>query len=147
MQITEISYRINNRIYGIYIYIYITLLLFADKPTMTELTNFAETLDITKEIGIHWSTVGTTLLNDIHGVILPAIHQQHLGNVQQINLEIMRRWINGEGMEVCSWRTLIDVLHRHDCKALAEQLEQRLSPQRPGRQLPGDSNLVPDNYI
>ena len=100
------------------------------------------TIDITKRIGVNWRRVGITLLNDTSGEVVSAIHQQCFGNVDDINLEVMKRWINGEGVGDRSWQRLLHVLRCHDCIALAEEIERCLPLQQPGSHMPGKSNLT-----
>ena len=76
------------------------------------------------EIGIQYHAVGTTLLKDDRGVIVPAIVAQNNNNVVFINMDILRRWVQGQGV-TCSWRRLIEVLGL-PCPKLARDIEESL---------------------
>ena len=76
------------------------------------------------EIGTQYHAVGTALLNDESGVIIPAIVSEHNGNVEFINMDILRRWVQGQGV-TCSWRRLIQVLGL-PCPKLATDIEESL---------------------
>ena len=69
--------------------------------------------------------VGTALLNDERGVIVPAIVSEHRGNAEQINMDILSRWIQGKGIDDHSWRGLLGVLRVH-CSGLAKDIEETL---------------------
>ena len=87
------------------------------------------TINVAKLIGVHWETVGITLLHDEFGSIVPAIHRQCHRDLLDTNLEILRRWIGGEGIGEHTWRELLHALKNHDCKALAEEIEKELPNQ------------------
>ena len=94
---------------------------------MMELTRFpgkSRRINIVEEIGNKYDIVGTALLNDCAGTIVPGIETECLKNPRRINMEILRRWIQGEGMEDRSWQGLIDVLRDSGLCALAEDIEE-----------------------
>ena len=70
--------------------------------------------------------VGTALLDDKDGTIIPAIALQYLNNADLINNEILGRWVRGEGMPDRTWRELLSVLKVH-CVSLAESVEEALT--------------------
>ena len=70
--------------------------------------------------------VGTTLLDDEDYTIVPAIAQKHGKDPELINMEILGRWVRGEGMSDRSWRGLLGVLREH-CGALADRVEEVLT--------------------
>ena len=70
--------------------------------------------------------VGTTLLDDKDGTIIPAIAQQYANNTEFINMEILRRWLQGKGIPDCTWRGLLGVLRVH-CVVLAKRIEEVLT--------------------
>ena len=125
------------------IYYVFTLLLkswFTEKPTLPKLINFEtphRTINICKEIGQNWKKVGVLLLNDENGVVVNAIYQQHIGNAENTNFDILQKWINGEGIEDCSWHRLLRVLRMADCTILARELENAFSLQQPANIMPG----------
>ena len=77
-------------------------------------------------IGVKSMMVGTALLEDRDGTIIPAIAQQYVNNSERINMEILRRWIQGKGIPDRTWRGLLGVLRVH-CAALAESVEEALT--------------------
>ena len=60
---------------------------------MTELLSLQGTtrsINIAREIGTDWYEVGTALLNDTTGAIMPEIEETFRGNIRRINLEILQ---------------------------------------------------------
>ena len=60
---------------------------------MTDLINFkgkTRNIIIPREIGVSWRYVGTALLNDTTGAIMPALDQTYRGDTEAINFEILR---------------------------------------------------------
>ena len=99
-----------------------------DRPTMPQLLSFkgkAKRINMAREIGIEWRVVGTVLLDDENGATMPAIAQQFGNNVQDINMEVLSRWLQGKGIDR-TWRALLDAL-REPCRALAESVEEALT--------------------
>ena len=95
---------------------------------MPELLSFqgkTECFNVAQEIGIQWQVVGTILLDDKNGTIMPAIAEQFGNNVQNINTEILRRWVQGKGTD-CTWHVLLDALGG-PCRALAESMQEGLA--------------------
>ena len=109
---------------------------FSDVPTLQELLWF-EPIHIIERIGANALNLGTLLLNDHTGSIMPAIEQQCHGNVAEMNIQIFMRWLRGEGIEDRSWGRLLHVLRNVNCKALAEEIEEILLTHRPASQVPG----------
>ena len=96
-------------------------------PELLALQGKDKTIDIVKEIGVQWRVVGIHLLNDESGATIEAIDEQFRGNVQAINLEILKRWLRGEGLRDCTWRVLLGVLRKANCVELAESVEEALT--------------------
>ena len=95
---------------------------------MPELMSFqgkTECINIPQEIGLQWRVVGTILLDDKTGNIIPAIARENRDNAFDINYEILARWLQGQGIADTSWRGLLGVLKVH-CPALAESIEEAL---------------------
>ena len=102
------------------------------KPTLPQLTAFqgrTQHINIAEGIGVKWMMVGTTLLDDKDGSIIPAIAQQYGNNAELINMEILRRWLQGKGIPDRTWRGLLGVLKVH-CVALAESVEEVLTAEQ-----------------
>ena len=96
---------------------------------MPELTAFqcrGQTINIAEQIGPNWELVGLALLQDRTGSIVSAIEEQHRGKVMKINIEILSRWVQGQGIADLTWRGLLGVLKLH-CKALAESVREGLT--------------------
>ena len=55
-----------------------------------------------------------------------AIEEQHRGNVMKINIEILSRWVQGQGIVDRTWHGLLGVLKLH-CKELAESVQEALT--------------------
>ena len=70
----------------------------------------------------HWG-LGVLLLNDDTGVITQAIVDQYREDTT-INREILKRWIQGQGMPV-KWATLIDVLNDIGLTELAREMKEK----------------------
>ena len=98
-------------------------------PELTALQGRTETINIVRRIGVQWTMVGTTLLDDKDGTIIPAIADQHGNNADRINMDILGRWIRGEGILDHSWRGLLGVLRVHCGEALAQSVEEVLIEQ------------------
>ena len=107
----------------------VVLCLHVDRrPTMPELTDFpgkTGQFNIATEIGIQYYMVGTALLNDKRGTIVPAIVSEHRGNAEQINMDILSHWVQGKGIADRTWRGLLGVLRVH-CPGLAQDIEETL---------------------
>ena len=68
---------------------------------------------------------GVLLLNDETGAEVTAIVTKHHGNAAEINLEILRQWIEGKGKPL-SWDTLISVLNHIGLGTLASDIKDGL---------------------
>lgn len=113
------------------------------KPTMPQLIAFqgkSKHIDIAQEIGDQWQKVGISLLNDENGTIMPAIAQQYNNNIQCINVEVLTRWVRGQGIPDTTWQGLLGVLQVH-CRVLAERIEEVLTEDRAI-----DSPAIPQEY-
>ena len=95
-------------------------------PELTDFPGKVQHLNIATEIGMQYNMVGTGLLNDERGAIVPAIVSEHRGNAEQINMDILSRWMQGKGIADRTWRGLLGVLRVH-CPGLAQDIEETLS--------------------
>ena len=93
---------------------------------LTALQGKTRHIDIVEGIGVKWAKVGTTLLDDRDGTIIPAIAHQHGNNVELINMDILGRWLQGKGIPDRTWHGLLGVLRVH-CVSLAERVEEALT--------------------
>ena len=93
-------------------------------PTMLKLYGLqyeGTRINIVEAIGGQWRTVGIFLLNDKTGTILDGIAREKVYNDEDINRDILRRWLEGRGKHDRTWKGLLDVLKVH-CFALYEQV-------------------------
>ena len=94
-------------------------------PELTDFPGKTRYFNIATEIGIQYYMVGTALLNDERGAIVPTIVSEHRGNAEQINMDILSRWVQGKGIADQTWRGLLGVLRVH-CPGLAQDIEETL---------------------
>lgn len=102
------------------------------KPTMPELIAFegkTKCINIPEKIGLMWITVGTLLLDDRDGDIVPAIENKYRDNALRINSEILAQWVQGRGTVEHTWRGLIGVLRKANCESLAKSIEEAVTHQ------------------
>ena len=72
-------------------------------------------------IGTNYEVFGTLLLNDKWGVKIKTIRAE--AGVRGTNLAILRMWLQGEGEQPATWKTLIQVLKDSELGALAQEIE------------------------
>ena len=95
------------------------------EPFMTTLTRLEggnRKVHIIERIGVDYHNIGTELLNDIHGTIIPTIEKEKLGNIQEIVREIFIKWRKGMGRQPVTWQTLVDVLREVRLHNLADDI-------------------------
>ena len=100
-----------------------------DRPTLPELIDFktgTENMNILKHIGTLYNDLGILLLDDKAGTVTKAIEKQCHHVVYDINLQILRQWIQGEGRQPVQWSTLVDVLKKIKLSVLAKKIEDIL---------------------
>lgn len=98
-------------------------------PKMKELIKFAgveRTINIPEEIGTKYSHFGIFLLEDGFGATIHNIEWQYRYNSEAINIEILRRWLEGKGRKPVEWNTLIEVLKEISKHTLAKDIENGL---------------------
>ena len=64
-----------------------------DTPSMPELLSLqgkTRSINVAREIGTDWYEVGTALLNDTTGAIMPEIEETFQRNIRRINIEILQ---------------------------------------------------------
>lgn len=99
---------------------------------MTELIKFVGQKgrkSIPAEIGDDYFKFGKHLLNDDTGEVVDDITLKCQKCPEQINANILRRWIEGEGKTPVTWATLIEVLKDISHDALAKDIECSLVEQ------------------
>ena len=85
-----------------------------DKPTMNQLillkrTDGGNPVRISERIGAQNIELGTYLLNDNDGAIMPTIEENAKGITETMNRNIFQRWLAGKGVPR-SWKVLVDGL-------------------------------------
>ena len=94
---------------------------------MTALQGRTRDINIVEGIGAEWDMVGTALLDDKDGTIIPAIARDCGYKSECINTEILRRWIKGKGIPDRTWKGLLCVLRNVRCISLADSVKDILT--------------------
>ena len=66
-------------------------------------------------------------MNDQTGAKITAIEQKRLNDAEQINIDILKEWLQGKGKKPVTWQTLVDVLKDTGLSKLAMDIEASLS--------------------
>ena len=91
--------------------------------------------------------VGTALLDDKDGTIIPAIARDCGYKSECINTEILRRWIQGKGIPNRTWKGLLCALRSVRRNTLADDIEEALTEEEatdPPHLHPPDNPPPPD---
>jgi len=104
-------------------------------PTLPQLLKFPcktrsvniTSVNVTAEIGAKYRTFGILLLDDQTGAKITAIEQKHLNDAEQINIDILQEWLQGNGKKPVTWQTLVGVLNDTGLSELAMDIETSLS--------------------
>ena len=92
------------------------------KPTMPLLLSFSGNINIVQQIGTTYTVFGTFLLNDDNQVRVRALARQFGNEANEINMAILREWLQGSGVKPVTWGKLVEVLKK--CRLdLAEKIE------------------------
>ena len=110
---------------------YIKCLLFftelsTDAPTLMDLLAFPGKngdIDIPEQISTKYTHFGIFLLNDRTGARVNAIEMKHREDAQKINLKILQEWLEGNGKQPVTWKTLVDVLCKIGLSELANDIK------------------------
>ena len=70
--------------------------------------------------------LGIMLLNDETGEIIATITNDCQKKALDINHEVLKRWIQGQGRQPVSWDTLVGVLNSIELSELACTIQNRL---------------------
>ena len=100
-----------------------------DTPTLPELINFktqSSSINVMREIGVHYHLLGPVLLKDDNGRVTDAIKDQYHHNATLINQEILKMWLNGTGLQPINWSTLISALEQIELPTLAKTIADNL---------------------
>ena len=82
-----------------------------------------EEVNIVSRIAHKYLQFGILLLNDKQGHIVDAIVHDHR-DAEKITLKILQRWINGEGQQPVSWKTMVKVLQYIGLNELAKEIKE-----------------------
>ena len=97
-----------------------------DRPTLIECVRFRgreRRINIPQEIGIQFYDFSKFLLEDDTGARTRSIAYKHRDDAEQINMEVLRQWINGRGKHPVTWETLTEVLRDSELNTLAGEIE------------------------
>jgi hypothetical protein len=96
-------------------------------PTLPEFINFPTAsgkVNLAQRIGTEYTSFGILLLKDDSGDRTEAIKREHRDRAADINKEIFRVWVRGEGLTPVSWSTLVGVLEDMELNILARDVEK-----------------------
>ena len=94
--------------------------------TLEQLLHFtskARKFNVATEVGIEYSKLGVFLLKDNTGAVVKALENEHMKNAEKINMDILSRWLQGNGAKPVAWSTLTVVLRKIGLCALANDIE------------------------
>ena len=85
-------------------------------------------VSIPVEIATKYVQFGTFLLDDINGSRVKILADKYHSDAEQINIEILREWLNGRGKQPVTWATLVDVLQDIELSTLASNISTSKCP-------------------
>ena len=68
-------------------------------------------ISIPVQIATNYVKFGAFLLDDRDGSRVENMTHKHLNNSEQINTEILQKWLTGSGKKPVEWATLVEVLN------------------------------------
>ena len=83
-------------------------------------TSTNERINIIREIGTKYHSLGTHLLQDKTGARVANISENR--RPEEATREILRQWLEGSGQEPVTWRTLIEALDKAELHRLARDI-------------------------
>ena len=69
-----------------------------------------EKLNIPVQIGTNYYDFCIFLLDDKTGAIVKSLENEYKLDAEQINKEVLHRWLEGKGLKPVAWSTLVAVL-------------------------------------
>ena len=93
-------------------------------------------INIPVEIATKYVQFGTFLLDDGNGLRVKIMAHKHLNDAEEINMEILQKWLSGRGKQPVTWVTLVEVLHDIKLSTLANDIETVICPGRPVSRYP-----------
>ena len=97
----------------------------SDIPNMMELVRFRgkeKRINIPQDISTNYYQFGILLLEDDTGTRVRSIEHRCREDSEQINMDILQQWVNGEGKLPVTWGTLVEVLHDVELTSLARDI-------------------------
>ena len=85
-----------------------------------------EKIRIIKGLAPYWKDLGFILNFDKNGSCLASIEQNCHGNPHNCCREMFQYWLNGNGVQPCSWRKLIELLEDCDQQTLSEEIQKAI---------------------
>ena len=74
------------------------------------------------EVATKYGELGTFLLND-DGLRVRIMALKHLNDAEEINVEVLQKWVTGRGRQPVTWTTLVEVLRDIELSVLAGDIE------------------------
>ena len=93
-----------------------------DPPNLMKLLKFKGSINIPQRIGTKYKQFGIFLLNDPMAARVNAIINERRDKAEEINLEILQKWLEGSGITPVTWGTLADVLDDIGLHTLGEEI-------------------------
>ena len=83
-------------------------------------TSTNERINIIREIGMNYHSLGTHLLQDKTGTHVDTISFNR--RPEEATREILRQWLKGSGQQPVTWRTLTEALDKAELHRLARDI-------------------------
>ena len=100
-------------------------------PSLAELsvlkTGEGKRIRIIKRLSPYWRIVGTVFNFDKTGNQVDIIEGKHRNDPEACCQAILQHWLKGNGVQPCSWRTLIELVEDCDQEVLAEEIQHALT--------------------
>ena len=99
-------------------------------PTLPLLICFpakTSSINIPSQLGISYAMLGPLLLWDDSGARTDALKAEHQGNADMINIAVLKKWLEGGGLQPVTWATLSRVMADIGQVALAQQINDILN--------------------
>ena len=85
-------------------------------PIMSQLFHFPGRIRTVNMNRVQYQLLGTAVLDDTRGTIVPVILQAYHHNIKRGKIEILLKWIQDEVICDFSWCSFIGVLHSTGCE-------------------------------
>ena len=83
-------------------------------------------MNLHEEIGGDFYKFGVVILNDDYGNITDGIVQSCNGNVENVIIKILQKWLKGGGRQPVTLNTLVQVLGEINLHTLATSIEKNI---------------------